>query len=1034
MSDFIGKYSVIRELGAGGFGAVYQCRDPDLGRDVAVKVFRPRDANVAGAATSASGDAGKILEERFLDEARILHDLGNHPNIVSIREFSRLEDGAPYYVMSFLPKSLVDEMGKDAMNPAAIADLAPELRPRRLPLMRVIDVITQVASALGAVHQRGLVHRDIKPANILFTEANELQLVDFGIAKLPEAEHSQTGIGMGSRDYMSPEQRESAKHVDARSDIYSLGVLAYRMLTGQLPVGRYVDPIDMVPEAGKPLSDLIVSALSQNPSERPADGAAFAKALKAALGATDTDAALDEATEFTGTFVSGPGAQTRSELTPLIERIEALLLEHGEVPADKTGALKAMAAVADLDAAGLSRLIDETTERLSAKIKPISNFLKYVDRLVDAHQGQLSSQEIANLFEAGQSIGWDETRVRGVLTDRGAISAQQEGHKDGPWSPGDEDADDTDRQGRAQNTREESPSASDFPVSPEEELELFKEALPAMKSWLMIGAVEGLVIGMVALVSTNFLIGAAAPEETIGFLEGAIGVAVFGIAWSLLVPTDRKITAGSAWLIGGNPLFVADVIYYYFFDDLDKIFGDGFFGTFAFVYLFGLLVVFVCRVFFNKLRASQTIWPWSLPAYPLGENFPASEAKKSAKKGDEKKTEKQIFKRRLIFVLVALSSPVWAPVLIGVLMGVFKGITADNNAAPPPIERVEGKSGSLESNRDVVLQVQQSLKTLGYDVGTPDGVMGPRTATAIRAFQTSVGLPVTGTTSNALIEDLNKASQNKATASSSTRSTSQNEANMSPVALNNLGIKYSKGDGVPKDEAEAVRLYRLAAEQGNATAQINLAVMYAEGRGVPKDVAEAVKWYRLAAEQGDATAQLRLATGYRFGKGIVQDDVEAVRWYRLAAEQGNPSAQSELGFMYDQGRGVAQDYAEALRLKRLATEQGYAGGQSGLAHMYRFGKGVQKDEAEAVRLNRLAAEQGYMPALSALGYAYASGRGVTQNNVVSYMLYSLAISRGSQIDAVKIDEISKLMTPNDIAKAQEMARTCKANNYKNCGF
>ena len=101
----------------------------------------------------------------------------------------------------------------------------------------------------------------------------------------------------------------------------------------------------------------------------------------------------------------------------------------------------------------------------------------------------------------------------------------------------------------------------------------------------------------------------------------------------------------------------------------------------------------------------------------------------------------------------------------------------------------------------------------------------------------------------------------------------------------NLGNMYATGEGVPQDDPEAARWFRLAAEQGLASAQFNLGVMCANGEGVPKDNAEAVRWYRLAAEQGLANAQFMLGNMYASGRGVLEDDAEAVRWYRLAAEQ-----------------------------------------------------------------------------------------------------------------------------------------------------
>ena len=136
-----------------------------------------------------------------------------------------------------------------------------------------------------------------------------------------------------------------------------------------------------------------------------------------------------------------------------------------------------------------------------------------------------------------------------------------------------------------------------------------------------------------------------------------------------------------------------------------------------------------------------------------------------------------------------------------------------------------------------------------------------------------------------------------------------------------IGVKYDTGDGVPQDDAEAVRWYRLAAEQGHVSAQNNLGVMYGTGRGVPQDDAEAVRWYRLAAEQGDVSAQNNLGVMYDDGLGVPLDDAEAVRWYRLAAEQGDVSAQNNLGVMYSTGEGVPQDNIEAHMWLNLAASR-----------------------------------------------------------------------------------------------------------------
>mgnify|MGYP003379299219 CR=1 FL=1 len=125
---------------------------------------------------------------------------------------------------------------------------------------------------------------------------------------------------------------------------------------------------------------------------------------------------------------------------------------------------------------------------------------------------------------------------------------------------------------------------------------------------------------------------------------------------------------------------------------------------------------------------------------------------------------------------------------------------------------------------------------------------------------------------------------------------------------------YERGD-----YAAVLRLWRPLADQGNASAQYNLGVMYSRGDGVPQDYAEALKWYRKAADQGEASAQYNLGFMYHNGQGVPQDYVEAHKWYRKAADQGHASAQLNLGVMYDSGQGVPQDYVASHQWLNLSA-------------------------------------------------------------------------------------------------------------------
>ena len=186
---------------------------------------------------------------------------------------------------------------------------------------------------------------------------------------------------------------------------------------------------------------------------------------------------------------------------------------------------------------------------------------------------------------------------------------------------------------------------------------------------------------------------------------------------------------------------------------------------------------------------------------------------------------------------------------------------------------------------------------------------------------------------------------------------------------------YHGRNGKPKNEAEAVKWYRKASDQGYASAQYHLAICYYNGQGVPQDYSEAVKWFRKAAEQGDARSQYKLAICYDNGQGVTQDCSEAVKWYSKASDQGHGRSLTNLVAIYaEENRGVTQNYSGAVTYFRRAAEQGHARSQYNLANCYYNGQGVTQDYSEAVKWYRKAAEQGhenakkYLQELQNMGY------------------------------------------------------------------
>jgi uncharacterized protein len=221
------------------------------------------------------------------------------------------------------------------------------------------------------------------------------------------------------------------------------------------------------------------------------------------------------------------------------------------------------------------------------------------------------------------------------------------------------------------------------------------------------------------------------------------------------------------------------------------------------------------------------------------------------------------------------------------------------------------------------------------------------------------------------------------------------EALSRPAAVSNTfedgKVAYDR-----KDYAEALRIWQLLAEQGNAQAQSNLGGLYVLGLGAAKDSKQAAAWYRRAADQGQVDAQYSLGHMYAFGVGVPQDDAQAVALFRRAAEQGHAQAQSNLAEMYSMGSGVAKDEALAADWMRRAAEQGFARAQFNLGLMYFKGEGVTKDEAQAAAWYRRAADQGLEFAQFNLGLMYANGWGVAKDEAQAASWYRRAADQGSE--------------------------------------
>jgi len=236
-----------------------------------------------------------------------------------------------------------------------------------------------------------------------------------------------------------------------------------------------------------------------------------------------------------------------------------------------------------------------------------------------------------------------------------------------------------------------------------------------------------------------------------------------------------------------------------------------------------------------------------------------------------------------------------------------------------------------------------------------------------------------------------------------------------------LAETYYAGKVVPQDYVESVKWFRKAADQGNAEAQFNLGACYNFGTGVTRDVGEAIKWWIKAANQGLPNAEFNLGCCYHQGIGVTTNYSEAVKWYQMSANQGYAPAQYALGIWYEQGFGVKQDYVEAAKWYCKAAGQGNVEAQEKFAEFLFDGKGVTQDYVEAIKWNRKAADQGDAVAQYNLGNQYYRGYGVIRDYVEADKWFNLASAQGLDAARKYLFIVEQLMTPEQIAKAQQLA-------------
>jgi len=342
MEQRLGKYEIRGILGKGAMGTVYDARDPVIDRRVAIKTITLPDPSD----TEAQDEL-----ERFKREAQAAGRL-THRNIVGVFDYGET-DTLAYIVMEFVDgNSLKGVMEKQ----------------ERFPVAETVRVMEALLEGLQFSHERGVVHRDIKPANVMITLDGQVKIADFGIARIESSSMTQAGTIMGTPAYMSPEQF-MGQTVDARTDIYSAGVVLYQMLTGERPFEGSMTaimhkalnttpprPSELSVTAPAALDEVVAKAMAKRPEQRFASANEFAQALRAAGKGDAVDTLLDEILRQRG------AAYRHDRLAALLARDD----RDGLLALQWIAAGDTDAAVRELAAAGATRLVERYGDDVDA--------------------------------------------------------------------------------------------------------------------------------------------------------------------------------------------------------------------------------------------------------------------------------------------------------------------------------------------------------------------------------------------------------------------------------------------------------------------------------------------------------------------------------------------------------------------------------------------------------------------------------------------------------------------------------------------
>jgi uncharacterized protein len=985
-------------LGKGGMGVTYKAIDTVLNRPVALKVIAAEPLRRPAA------------RQRFLREAQAAA-LIHHPHVATIFHFGE-EGDAYFYAMEFVD-------GEDLER--YVAQHGP------LPPATALKVVLQVAQALTAAQAHRLIHRDIKPGNVMAVTNRagnlDVKLIDFGLATgtgteaLDAARITRTRDFVGSPAFASPEQCEM-QTLDTRSDIYSLGVTLWYLLSGQRPfsgtVGQVLiaqvvkpPPFEQLAQVPQPVIAILERMLRKDREERFQTPDELQEAVEAAAAQLASESGV--VSERLAAEVGKP--ESDDQAGPAMERqVEPVLLTAPASPlfdmylAVEIGALAAnrYRLVSEEREGNGGRLFHAKDERATAG-QPSEVVLKLV------HPGIAADPALLDLLENEIGVIRQATHphlVRYWRVERGTP---------GPWLVRD--------------------WVHGFLLF---DLLRWRQSLRTDELLALLGPLASTIdfvssqgLRLVDVSVRKILVACPSeitPEKFPEFARGdarewsrcrlilnplSLAPLLFrnrnGWDRQTIVPASRvlSMTRAESGIRGNQAVRLYGRLVYELlsghasirdansrkYTPLPELDQEGN-ETLRRACVATDPAHPNCEAFWNALK--ENLAGKERPFTPVTQP-PASISTTVSSPPPARPPN-----RNLVIGAVMSGALIIALALLSVTR--FGGPGAAPQVSPTP---------SAESATPISTPATTPTPAASIAGATPNAA--PVTAATPAPTPVSAASPTPTPVAAAIpIPSVSASPQEKVTTKTLYKATLlaslplvQKAATAGDIdAMNNLGVRYQNGQGVAQNYDKAREWLQKAAEAGNADAMNNLGELYYYGRGVARDYTQARAWYEKAAAADNANAMYSLGWMYEKGSGvIIRDYTQASNWYQKAAAAGNTEAMYNLGVLYQNGQGIAQNYDQAREWLQKAADAGNPDAMNNLGELYSYAQGVALDYAQARNWYQKAAAAGSTEAMCNLGLLYQSGQGVPQNYGIAREWFQKASDAGNAEAINKLGEL-----------------------------